>query len=566
MARRDLKAGARAGRKLAGASLAALVAALSPVAGSGGAQAQTAAPFDLRGGQPSNPRDITVDPRTVPPEALFGAPRARASREGAAAPMAAPGIAPDRPPTANGGPTARRRASRASQPVQARVNGGAQRAVRPEPRAVSGLPPPPPPEDRAAASGIPLRRTATTRIIAQPRPAPDALRDYPTRRLPRPQEDPWAPLGLRLGGVIVSPSVTQSIGHDSNPDRAPRAAKGSLFGRTEGELAARSDWSTHSFTANLRGGYTYYATQPDANRPDFTGAANLRLNPSRDTDIDFDLRSTVDTQRPGSPNLGANVIGRPAVFGYGGSVGVTQRFNRLSVNLRGSVDRTSYENARDTTGALVRQDDRNAVQYGARLRLGYEVSPGVQPFVEIATDARVFDDRTDAAGFRRGSTGLGGRVGASVELTRLLTGEVSVGYQMRDFEDARLKDLRGLVGDAALIWSATPLTTVTLRGSTDLADTTLPNVSGSINRRASLEVAHALRRNWTVTGFASLQRNEFDGIRLTEDSWQVGLRTEYRLTRSVAVRASFTHERLNSTTPGSDYTANVFLVGLRLQI
>lgn len=236
------------------------------------------------------------------------------------------------------------------------------------------------------------------------------------------------------------------------------------------------------------------------------------------------------------------------------------------MNLRGSVDRASYENARDTTGALVRQDDRNAVQYGARLSLGYEVSPGVQPFVEIATDARVFDDRTDAAGFRRGSTGLGGRVGASVELTRLLTGEVSVGYQMRDFEDARLKDLRGLVGDAALIWSATPLTTVTLRGSTDLADTTLPNVSGSINRRASLEVAHALRRNWTVTGFASLQRNEFDGIRLTEDSWQVGLRTEYRLTRSVAVRASFTHERLNSTTPGSDYTANVFLLGLRLQI
>ena len=31
------------------------------------------------------------------------------------------------------------------------------------------------------------------------------------------------------------------------------------------------------------------------------------------------------------------------------------------------------------------------------------------------------------------------------------------------------------------------------------------------------------------------------------------------------VRASFTHERLKSTDPGDDYTANVYLVGLRFQ-
>jgi hypothetical protein len=32
------------------------------------------------------------------------------------------------------------------------------------------------------------------------------------------------------------------------------------------------------------------------------------------------------------------------------------------------------------------------------------------------------------------------------------------------------------------------------------------------------------------------------------------------------VRASFTHERLQSTAPGSDYTANIVLVGLRMQL
>ena len=37
------------------------------------------------------------------------------------------------------------------------------------------------------------------------------------------------------------------------------------------------------------------------------------------------------------------------------------------------------------------------------------------------------------------------------------------------------------------------------------------------------------------------------------------------LTRSLAVRASAAQQRLISTVAGSDYTANIFLVGMRLQ-
>jgi hypothetical protein len=52
---------------------------------------------------------------------------------------------------------------------------------------------------------------------------------------------------------------------------------------------------------------------------------------------------------------------------------------------------------------------------------------------------------------------------------------------------------------------------------------------------------------------------------LREDVMNVGARLEYKLTRTFAVRASFTHERLNSTATGADYTANVSQVGLRVQ-
>ncbi len=364
----------------------------------------------------------------------------------------------------------------------------------------------------------------------------------------------------------MTPSVTQWGGYDSNPERQAPRGKGSAFSRTEGEVTARSDWSVHSFRANLRGGYNYYLQNREANRPDLTGESTLRLNVTRDADIDWDLRSNIDSQRPGSPNLNARTLGRPLILGYGTSLGATQRFNRLSLNLRGSVDRTTYENGRDNTGATIIQSDRDQTQYGLRLRAGYELTPGLVPFVEVAADRREFDRTFDLSGFRRSSDGYTARAGATFEVTRLLTGEASVGYQIREYGDPRLKDLRGLVGDAALIWTATPLTTVTLRGRTDLADTTIPGVSGSVNRSFTLEIAHALRRNWIVTGFAGLNRTAFDAIRLTEDTWQVGLRNEYRLTRNLALRSSYTYERLVSTRAGSDYNAHVFLLGLRLQL
>jgi len=524
-------------------SLAALIAACSA------ANAQGLAGAELRGAQRQDPRAITTDPRFLEPDNPF-APAQPAPGAGLILPEG------EAQPGANGGRTARVAPSRASRPVRVETSGGARRPVRTPQRQVIGLPP-------AAPPALGLRPTTSTRIVTS---APDGLRDGPARRPARQAADPWEPLGLRLGSFIVSPSITQSGGYDTNPNRSPRAAKGSAVSRTEGELAVRSDWSTHSFSANLRAGYSYFPGQRDASRPDASGQSALRLNVSRDTDIDLETRLSLDTQRPGSANFNASTAERPLVLSYGAAAGVTQRFNRLSLNLRGAVDRSTYENARDTLGGLIRQDDRDVVQLGARARLGYEVAPGVNPFIEISTDQRVFDDRVDQNGFRRGSTGVGARVGSTFEMSRLLTGEASVGVQQRDYEDPRLRELRGVVGDAALIWSATPLTTVTLRGSTELGDTTLPGVSGSVNRRVSLEVAHALRRNWTVTGFANAGRNSFSGVGLTEDTVQLGLRSEYKLTRSVAVRASFTHERLTSTAPGSDYTANILLLGLRLQL
>lgn len=421
------------------------------------------------------------------------------------------------------------------------------------------------PVQASAVRGVTQRQYRAPQPVVTGLPAP-AAPPPPARRRTAPETDPYAPLGLRLGGVTLLPSITNSIGYDTNPQRiSGPTARGSGFSRHEGELAVRSDWNVHELTGRLRGGYSEFFRDRDASRPDAEGALDLRLDATRDTRILFESRLRLDTQRPGSPDLNASVTGRPLVYQYGGSAGVTHDINRLQLTLRGSVDRSDYEDASLSSGATLSQRDRNQTQYGVRLRAGYELTPGVRPFVQGEVDTRQFDQSLDSSGFARSSKGYGARVGSTVEISRQLTGEISVGYQDRSYDDARLENLRGVVGDVAVLWTPTPLTTVTLRGTTELGDTTIPGSSGTTAQRATLEVAHALRRNLTVTGFGSFGRTDYDGQSLREDFATIGARLEYRLTRSVAVRASFTHERLSSTAQGSDYTANVAQVGLRLQ-
>ncbi|PZO04076.1 MAG: hypothetical protein DCF30_01350 [Hyphomicrobiales bacterium] len=424
----------------------------------------------------------------------------------------------------------------ASRPVRASgVRGVTQRQFRPPQPTVTGLPPttpPPPPPRRSAAI----------------------------------EADPYAPLGLRLGSVVLKPAITNGVGYDTNPQRtAGSTRQGSPFSRHDAEVEIQSDWNVHELKGKLRGGYSEYFRDRDASRPDGEGNLDLRLDASRDTRILLETRAKLDTQRPGSPDLTAAVTGRPLIYQYGGSAGVTHDINRLQMTLRGSVDRSDYEDGKLSNGGIVSQKDRNQTQYGLRLRAAYEVTPGFKPFVQGEIDTREFDEAVDSSGYRRSSDGATGRVGSTFEISRQLTGEVSVGYQNRKYDDGRLRNLKGFIGDAAILWSPTPLTTVTLRGTSELGDTTIAGSSGTTARRASLEIAHALRRNLTVTGVASFGRTEYDGQGLREDFTSYGARIEYKLTRTFSVRASFTQERLNSTAQGSDYTANVAQVGLRVQ-
>jgi hypothetical protein len=157
------------------------------------------------------------------------------------------------------------------------------------------------------------------------------------------------------------------------------------------------------------------------------------------------------------------------------------------------------------------------------------------------------------------------RAGATLALSGQLTGEASLGYGERQYEDARLPELRAPLIDASLIWTATPLTTITLKTSTTLADTTNAGDSGAVSRSYTVDVSHALLRNLTFGANAGFVTDAYAGAPLHDSTVSYGLRADYNVTRDIVLRASATHAQFVSSAANSNYIANVFLLGLRLQ-
>ncbi len=384
----------------------------------------------------------------------------------------------------------------------------------------------------------------------------------PLRRHPA-DEDSYAPLGIRLGGLTLYPTLGEAVGYDSNPNRT-QVRRDSFVSQTEVELRLQSDWSRHELTGFLRGAYNAYPGNPEASRPEGAGRVGLRLDVARDTQVNAELRYLIDTQRPDSPDLNFTVRTRPLIFSEGATLGVTERFNRLVASLQGTLDRTDFEAARLTSGALLDQSDRNITQYGLRGRLGYELSPGFVPFVEALADTRVYDRRVDFSGFARSSDGIGGRVGSTIEITRLITGEVSAGAIRRSYDDRRLPDLTSPVADATVSWAATPLTTVRASAQASVDETTVSGANGVRVLRGAIEVAHALRRNLIVTAGITASDYDYSGVAIREHGFGATARADYKLNRLIGIRASYNYERLDSSLPGSSYATNVFLLGMRL--
>ncbi len=405
-------------------------------------------------------------------------------------------------------------------------------------------------------------QVATRAAYADAYSPPDA--PARARRGAAPVQDAFEPVGIRAGSFVLRPSIEVSRGYDTNASRTP-GGRASQFTVVTPELQAKSEWSRHELAATLRGSYSHYDSDSFLNRPSGEGRVTGRIDAARDTQFHLEGRAIVGTDNPGSPNVETGLSKLPLYTTLGATAGVTQRFNHLELSARALFDRTAFQDSKLLDGTTASNADRNYNQIGGQLRAGYEVTPGFKPFVEIGADRRVHDQLCDRNCVRRDSDAVTPRVGATFELTRLLTGEVSVGYTSRRYKDPSLQPLNGVVADGSLVWAATGLTTATLTASSRAEESILPGVSGALRRDAGLKVDHAFRRWLIGTASFGYGLDQYVGLGREDTRTSLGLALSYKLNRELWLKGEFRQEWLQSSAPGAIYDASIFMLGVKAQ-
>lgn len=400
-----------------------------------------------------------------------------------------------------------------------------------------------------------------------PSPTIAALPPAPPRRHTPVDDKPFDPVGIMVGDLKLTPYVEEDLGWSSNPGLTAAGQKGSAFETTEGGFALQSDWSSSDLHGVFKGGYTDYFGAPSDDAPYGSGTLDGRLDVTRDLSIDAEGRFNVSTQTLTSLGLtsASSSTSNPLVSTYGATLGGAQKFGLLTLALHGTIDHTAYEDATLAGGVAfpLSTDDYNDL--GLKARVSYEISPAISPFVELGIDARRYDDGVDYAGYERNSNGVTGDAGATLAFTQQLTGEASFGYGARTYQDPRLPDMRSPLVNASLTWNVTPLTTVTGKAQTSLADTITPGASGSVQHAYTIDVAHDLTRRFTLGVSAGYATDDYVGVSLHDSTTTLGARAEYHLSRDVVLKATATRQQYESSAPNSNYVADIFLLGVRLQ-
>jgi hypothetical protein len=405
----------------------------------------------------------------------------------------------------------------------------------------------------ASAQGLALRPgipadgiDPTTTASTAPAPAKEAV-------------DPYAALGIRAGGFILYPTLTITGGYTTNA-AASAGGAGSTFGTVAPELLIQSDWDRHEFTLTAKGAYEKFFDNVTADKPSASADATGRIDFANDWTAD--LAAGVGTSLDVIPD-GADTA--PTVTALTSSAALNGNFGRATFTVEGTTNRSVYGDAA-LGGVPQDQGDRNNTVFGGRVRLGYEASAILTPFVEAQIARRAYDRQFDTGGNQRSGNGTAFRGGIAFDHGPLLTGEIALGTRQESFDDPALAGIQTFTVDGNLVWAPTPLTTVTLNTSTTLNPTTDPTLSsGSVVHDGSVEVAYAWRDNVTFTGTASISNERFQGTGENDNTYDAGVSATWKINRALQLTAGYLHEWYVSSDPTENYASDTLKVELKVQ-
>ena len=198
-------------------------------------------------------------------------------------------------------------------------------------------------------------------------------------------------------------------------------------------------------------------------------------------------------------------------------------------------------------------------------RVDLALSPDTALFVSGRQDWREFDVVDPVTNATRNFDAQQVLAGASFDITRLIRGEVGVGYFWAQFDDPNQPDVDGFSLSGSLDWFPTLLTTIGFSAGRNVTESGVAGVASLTRADYGVQVDHELRRNIILVGGARYVKDDYNGIAREDDRTEYTAGFDWLVNRVATVNARYARADQDSTLPERVFEQNRAWIGLTLR-
>ena len=382
-------------------------------------------------------------------------------------------------------------------------------------------------------------------------------------RVPPEFRPAYSPLGLPVGGFQLFPEMTVEAAYDDNLFATPTNRIIDWVMTLHPTLRLRSRWARHALNLNAELIDTRHARTQSEDSTDWSVGADGRLDILRRSTLDGEIGYAQRSEARGIVTAIDDAAEPTRYEALNATVGLGQRFNRLFAQMRATFTDLTYDAVALVSGGTQSNRDRDRQRYSGQLRIGYDVSPDTNIFVQSEVDRIEYDLKPPLVTEDRSSTGFEAGVGVELRAGSPVHGSVFVGYRNRNYAGG-LTNVSGLSYDADIDWEVSALTTLRLFANSSIEEIQSGG-SAVVSQSVGVGVTQYFLRNLRLNASAQYVSNEFQDSIRSDTAWDTSLRLDYLINRNFTLGLGYQFRTQNSTESFFNFDRNIVFASLRAQ-
>lgn len=319
---------------------------------------------------------------------------------------------------------------------------------------------------------------------------------------------------------------------------------------------------------------SYHATAGADVSKTGNGAVNIdQARLSAGTALQFDPKTSLTSnaslsmtqEDPNAPDVASGVVGTPVQYSGTADSTWSQSIGRINVAITGNAGRNVYGPTTLTGGVIQDNASQNNTFAGTGLRLGFQLTPVLEPFVSGNVTRTVYDQVSPGLGVKLDSNLYTLMAGVSARWGDRLAGSVSAGIGHERFDAGTLPDIDATLYDASLSYKPTDVLTLDAAFTTTMG---APGPSGSgtakIDYAATANATYLVNDLLTWRGSAGWHNATYAGSGGTDTGYTFGVGADYLLSRHAKLSADYGFEHAE-VTPNPAADIHTVSLGVTLQ-